>query len=118
MTDLFSEAHEDIYNPWSILNYLDTGKLAAYWADTSSNSPVSKLLREGDRRIKEKFEILRRGASIRSPIDEQIVYNQLDGNERSVWSPLLASGYLKVLFYESYLDIKLRSYEKSTKRRP
>lgn len=97
--------HEDIYNPWSIINYLDTGKFSTYWANTSSNSLVSKLLREGDRRIKEKFEILLRGESIRSVIDEQIVYNQLDGNERSVWSMLLASGYLKVLSYESYLDI-------------
>lgn len=97
--------HEDIYNPWSIINYLDTGKLSTYWANTSSNSLVSKLLREGDRRIKEKFEILLRGESIRSVIDEQIVYNQLDGNERSVWSMFLASGYLKVLSYESYLDI-------------
>ena len=33
------------------------------------------------------------------------MYNHLDGNERSVWSLFLASGYLKVLFYESYLDI-------------
>ena len=98
-------SHEDIYNPWSILNYLDTGKLATYWANTSSNSLVGKLLREGNRRIKEKFEILLKGESIQSPIDEQIVYNQLDGNERSVWSLFLASGYLKVLFYESYLDI-------------
>ena len=98
-------SHEDIYNPWSILNYLDTGKIATYWANTSSNSLVGKLLREGNRRIKEKFEILLKGESIQSPIDEQIVYNQLDGNERSVWSLFLASGYLKVLFYESYLDI-------------
>lgn len=50
--------HEDIYNPWSILNYLDTGRLATYWANTSSNSLVGKLLREGNRRIKEKFELL------------------------------------------------------------
>lgn len=97
--------YRDIYNPWSILNYLDKKKFSSYWANTSSNSLVSKILREGDRRIKEKFEILLRGESIQSPIDEQIVYNQLDGNERSVWSLLLASGYLKVLFYESYFDI-------------
>lgn len=97
--------HKDIYNPWSILNFLDKGKYGTYWANTSSNSLVGKLLREGDRRIKEKFEILLRGESIQSMIDEQIVYNQLDGNERAVWSLLLASGYLKVLSYESYLDI-------------
>ena len=62
-------------------------------------------MREGNRRIKEKFEALLRGESIISAIDEQIVHNQLDGNEQAIWSLLLASGYLKVLSYESYLDI-------------
>ena len=91
----------DIYNPWSILNYLDTnGKLGTYWANTSSNSLVGKLLREGNRSIKEQFEKLLQGGAIRTPIDEQIVYNQLDENESAIWSLLLASGYLKVLSYE------------------
>ena len=97
--------HEDIYNPWSILNFLDTGKYKTYWANTSSNSLVGKLLQEGNCRIKEKFETLLHGEKIRSPLDEQIVYNQLDGSEKAVWSLLLASGYLKVLYHESYLDI-------------
>ena len=96
---------KDIYNPWSILNYLDTGKFCAYWANTSSNSLVGKLLREGNRKIKEKFECLLQGGTIQSVIDEQIVYDQLDGNERAVWSLLLASGYLKVLSFESFQDI-------------
>ena len=93
-------SHEDIYNPWSILNYLDTGKLATYWVNTSSNSLVGKLLREGNRRIKEKFEALLQGKVVRTSIDEQIVYNQLDNDETAIWSLLLASGYLKVLFYD------------------
>ena len=97
--------HKDIYNPWSILNFLDSGNITTYWANTSSNSLVGKLIREGDRKIKEKFEILLRGESIYSPIDEHIVYNQLNGNERAVWSLLLACGYLKVLSYEKYCDI-------------
>lgn len=93
-------SHEDIYNPWSILNYLDTGKLSTYWANTSSNSLVGKLLREGNRGIKEKFEALLQGKAVRTAIDEQIVYNQLDNDETAVWSLLLASGYLKVLSYD------------------
>ena len=92
--------HKDIYNPWSILNLLDTGNFTTYWANTSSNSLVGKLLREGNRGIKEKFENLLRGEAIRTPIDEQIVYNQLDGSEKAIWSLLLASGYLKVLSYD------------------
>ncbi len=92
--------HKDIYNPWSILNFLDTGKLSTYWANTSSNSLVGRLLRQGSRRVKEHFEILLRDGTIRVPIDEQIVYNQLDANESAIWSLLLASGYLKVLSYD------------------
>ena len=96
---IFGE-QRDIYNPWSILNFLDTGRIGTYWANTSSNSLVSKLIREGDRRVKTTFEKLLRGETITCPIDEQIVYNQLDGNEAAIWSLLLASGYLKVLKVE------------------
>ncbi len=92
--------HTDIYNPWSIINYLDTGNFATYWANTSSNSLVGKLIREGSRRVKERFGRLLSGESIKTPIDEQIVYNQLDGNEEAIWSLLLASGYLKVISYD------------------
>ena len=96
---IFGEC-KDIYNPWSILNFLDKGKYAAYWANTSSNSLVGKLLQEGSKNIKEKFEVLLQGESIQAPIDEQIVYSQLGNNDSAVWSLLLASGYLKVLSHE------------------
>ena len=91
---------KDIYNPWSILNFLDTGKIATYWANTSSNSLIGKLIREGNRSIKTTFEELLKGETIRCPIDEQIVYNQLDDNDAAIWSLLLAGGYLKVVDYE------------------
>ena len=65
--------HKDIYNPWSILNFLDKGYFTTYWANTSANSLVGKLIREGKRGIKEKFENLLRGEVIRTAIDEQIV---------------------------------------------
>ena len=90
----------DIYNPWSIINYLDKGKIATYWANTSSNSLVGKLIRQGNRNIKTTFEELIKGETICCPIDEQIVYNQLDDNDAAIWSLLLASGYLKVVDYE------------------
>lgn len=87
----------DIYNPWSILNYLDTEKLGAYWANTSSNSLVGKVIREGSKDVKQNFELLINGKSIEVLIDEQIVYDQLFVKESSIWSLLLASGYLKVV---------------------
>ena len=92
----------DIYNPWSILNYLDKGKVTAYWANTSSNSLVGKLIREGSRNIKSSFEALLAGEHLITPIDEQIVYDQLDADEQAIWSLLLASGYLKVVSHEEY----------------
>ncbi len=94
--------HRDIYNPWSILNYLDTGKCATYWANTSSNSLVGKLIRQGSSAIKTSFEALLDGEHLKTPIDEQIVYSQLDENEQAIWSLLLASGYLKVVSFETY----------------
>lgn len=106
----------DIYNPWSILNYLDKKKLTTYWANTSSNSLVGKLIREGSRNVKLTFERLLQGEHIKTPIDEQIVYNQLDQDERAIWSLLLASGYLKVIGHEDFesgYDIFAPEYELS-----
>ena len=92
----------DIYNPWSILNYLDTGRLAAYWANTSSNSLAGRLIREGNKSIKTSFENLMRGKSLRAEIDEQIVYGELDSDGQAIWSLLLAAGYLKVKQFNAY----------------
>ena len=88
--------HRDIYNPRSITNYLDEHRLYPYWASTSSNGLVSRLIRTASADVKEKMEDLLRGQAITVNFDEQIVYNQLDDNEEAIWSLLLASGYLKV----------------------
>ena len=93
---------KDIYNPWSILNYLDKRQIGTYWANSSSNSLAGKLIREGSRNVKENFEVLLRGKSIIVEIDEQIVYDQLDEDESAIWSLLLASGYLKVKNITTY----------------
>lgn len=89
-----------IYNPWSVLNFLDKGKYDTYWANTSENSMVSRLVREGNKKAKLSFESLLKGESIQCPIDEQMVYHRLGDNEAAIWSLFLASGYLKVLNYE------------------
>ena len=99
--------HADIYNPWSILNFLDKKDYTTYWANTSSNSLVGKLIREGNGEIKTQFEELLQGKIIRVPVDEQIVYNQLDDNENAIWSLLLASGYLKVLSYDDISELEI-----------
>ncbi len=92
----------DIYNPWSVINFLDKKKAGTYWANTSSNSLVSKLLREGDLEIKKTFERLMQGKTICMEIDEQIIYDQLPVKRNAIWSLLLASGYLKVKKHQAY----------------
>lgn len=88
--------HKDIYNPWSIINYLDKKQLRPYWAATSSNGPVSKLLQTASPDMKLNMERLMNGELIVVNFDEQVVFNQLDTNESAVWSLLVAGGYLKV----------------------
>ena len=98
-------AAKDIYNPWSILNFLRERKTAPYWANTSSNSLAGKLIREGSGRIKDEFAILLEGGFVETEIDEQIVYRQLDLSESAIWSLLLAAGYLNVK------DVEVRQQE-------
>lgn len=102
----------DIYNPWSIINFLDEGKLKPYWANTSSNGLVSKLIRKGSRNIKMQFECLLSDKTIRSRIDEEMVFDQLEGNESAVWSLLLTSGYLKIEEdYGKEYELSFTNYE-------
>ena len=94
----------DIYNPWSIINFLDTGKFQTYWANTSSNHLADELIRRGSKDIKTEFENLLQGGTVRTQLDEQIVYAQLEERESAVWSLFLASGYLKVVKTEQQIQ--------------
>ena len=96
----------DIYNPWSIINFLDTKQYEPYWANTSSNELINNLLRGGNKKIKTSFEVLLEGKSIHCPIEEQVVYGALGDNEEAIWSLLVAAGYLKILSYEKAEDLK------------
>ena len=89
-----------IYNPWSIINFLDKKEVGTYWANSSSNRLVEKLIREGSPEIKMSMESLLRGETFHTTFDEQIVFNQLDQGEAAVWSLLLASGYLRAVHHE------------------
>ena len=90
----------DIYNPWSIINYLKYKKFTTYWADSSSNGLINNLIQKGSPYIKTMLETLIRGEKINVIIDEQIVFSELDYSEDAVWSLMLASGYLKVISSE------------------
>ncbi len=102
----------DIYNPWSIINYLDAQIFTTYWANTSSNSLVGKLIREGSSSVKTAMEDLLGGKCLCAEIDEQIVFSQLD-DESAIWSLLLASGYLKVEKHTMDMEWGIEKYELS-----
>ncbi len=85
----------DIYNPWSITNFLDKKEFRPYWAATSSNSLISKLIQSAAPEIKEGMEFLLEGEEIVVSFDEQIVFDQLDQSKNAIWSLLLAGGYLR-----------------------
>ena len=91
---------KDIYNPWSITNFLKKKEYQTYWVATSSNGMVSKLIQTASSEVKTKMEELLQGGGIVENFDEQIVFNQLDVNESAIWSLLMASGYLKAVEVE------------------
>ena len=91
---------KDIYNPWSIINLLKFKTFKTYWADSSSNGLINSLVKTGSSYIKMMMETLLKGETINVPIDEQIVFSELDYSEDAVWSLMLASGYLKVVSSE------------------
>ena len=90
---------QDIYNPWSIINYLDKRIFTTYWANTSSNSLVGCLIKEGSAQTKVAMEDLLSGRKLCAQIDGQIVFSQLKSNENAIWRLLLATGYLRVEKY-------------------
>lgn len=88
---------DNIYNPWSVVNFLDKKKYSAYWANTSANTLVDKLVREGGPEIKTAMEDLLQGKELCASFDEEIVFGQLGRDPGAIWSLLLAGGYLKIV---------------------
>lgn len=103
---------KDIYNPWSITCYLKEKKLKPFWANTSSNGLVNKLLRNGDIDLKMQFEELLQRHPVICEIDEEIVFERLGQNAEEVWSLLLAGGYLTTLNVSNdNYELALTNYE-------
>lgn len=103
--------HADIYNPWSIINFIKLGgNYGTYWADTSGNGLVNSLLQTGSDSVKQTMEILISGESFDVEMDEQIIFNQLDEDENAIWSLLVAAGYLCVRKFEYVGEDKTKIY--------
>ena len=86
---------KDIYNPWSICNYMQQRELQSYWINTSSNKLIGDMIRRHPLRSKHEIEELMRGEPVHKRINENITFQYLDGDENSLWSLLLSVGYIK-----------------------
>ena len=100
----------EIYNPWSVLNcidsYLQNDMVACepYWSNTSSNRIVKRLIEESNERTKSMVEELINGTPIHTQIFEDVTYGTIDVNQDYIWSFLLFTGYLKIISCETIGD--------------
>ena len=91
----------EIYNPWSVLNYLQDAQTLTqaspkpYWSNTSSNSIIHQLIAEADEDTRDIIEELVNGGSVTAPVHEDMVYADIKINRDDIWSFLLFTGYLK-----------------------
>jgi hypothetical protein len=88
-----------IYNPWSVLNYIEKNKegFMPYWINSSSNDLIKRLLIKGDKEMKIELEELIEGNSISKVIDDSIVMSEVEDSNQNIWSFLTLSGYLKAV---------------------
>ena len=105
---------EGIYNPWSIINYLNKKELMPYWVNTSSNDLIKLILRNSET-VKEKIERLLKDEAIEVKIDLETVIVGIENNEDNIWGLMLGTGYLKVEetvnISEGIYKVKLPNYE-------
>ena len=86
---------EGIYNPWSVLNYLNRKELVPYWVNTSSNDLI-KLTLKNSTTVKEKMERLLKGEAIEVPINLETIIVGIEDREDNIWGLMLGTGYLKI----------------------
>ena len=98
-------SQKDIYNPWSICNYLRQGELICYWTNTSSNKLIGEIIRKHPVRSKHEIEQLMAGETVHKKINENVTFQYLDGDENSLWSLFLAIGYIKADYVVKHGEI-------------
>lgn len=88
---------DDIYNPWSIVNYLREAEIQLYWVNTSSNKIINDFFKRGSVDLKYVFEDMLNGKSIITPMSEETSFKTIYENDQALWSLLFASGYVKII---------------------
>ena len=86
---------EGIYNPWSILNYLNKRELMPYWVNTSSNDLIKMTLKNSTT-VKEKIERLLNDEAVEVNINLETVIVGIEDQEENIWGLMLQTGYLKI----------------------
>lgn len=91
----------EVYNPWSVINYVDSCYrdkkefAKPYWSNTSSNSIVKNLVEHADLSVKQEIETLIEGGTITKPVHEDITYDDMESTQDNLWNFLFFTGYLK-----------------------
>ena len=120
---LFNET--EIYNPWSILKYVNDRKdkvtkfALPYWSNTSSNSIIREMVEEADEEAKEDLETLMNGGSIEKRVHEDITYGDIHQSQDNLWNFLFFTGYLKKISERKeenklYVTMKIPNIEIAT----
>lgn len=86
---------QEIYNPWSVVNYFHQGcKPLTYWVNTSGNSILGEMLHRSRSQVLDKFETILQGGSIMTRVREDIIYKEIYKNESALYTMLVTTGYL------------------------
>ena len=120
--DGYQFSSQEIYNPWSIINYVDTALLdrdafpKPYWSNTSSNSIIRELVEEADFETRSEIESLIAGNTIEKPVHEDITYGEIHESRDNLWNFLYFTGYLKAVGERkqeetSYLELTIPNAE-------
>lgn len=97
--------NEEIYNPWSVINYISKGCVPqAYWVNTGKNEILEDVLKVADEDVTEKLYSLILGDKVLTRIDQNVVYRSLTDNPANIYSLLLVAGYLKITTKELQAD--------------
>ena len=115
----------EIYNPWSILKYVNDRKdhvtefALPYWSNTSSNSIVREMVGEADEMAKADLETLMAGGTIEKPVHEDITYGDIHQTQDNLWNFLFFTGYLKKVGERTvgnnlWLEMKIPNIEVAT----
>lgn len=88
--------NHQIYNPWSVINYLDEKELGPYWINTSDNQIISDLMKGGDAELQIDLTSLLSRESIEIPLNDHVAYSDIRKGREEVWNFLTFTGYLSV----------------------